>query len=113
MFMSAMVRIFSFQRWNVLFNEAKPSYKVELSIQFHVTIINQSNDLNVMRYYIKLNNMPCVLYLLLKHENVPATKKLCYVRISFLPCSFINKVNLEPSSASNVCFLCLGQILMY
>ena len=31
---------------------------MELSIQYHVTIINQSNDLNVMRYYIKQVN-PC------------------------------------------------------
>jgi hypothetical protein len=32
------------------------SWEMELSIQYHVTIINQSNDLNVMRYYIKLTN---------------------------------------------------------
>ena len=28
------------------------SWEMGLSIQYHVTIINQSNDLNLMEYYI-------------------------------------------------------------
>ena len=30
------------------------SWQMGLSIQYHVTIINQLNDLNLMWYYIKL-----------------------------------------------------------
>ena len=32
------------------------SWEIELSIRHHVTTINQLNDLNLTRYYIKLPN---------------------------------------------------------
>ena len=38
------------------------SWKIELSIRHHVTEINQLHDLNLTRYYIIWNNLPCIFH---------------------------------------------------